>query len=413
MENTALLKTNKTNSVFDISFTVSDLLWFLYFTIMFNFYTYTYVQLLAQFVIIAHTLWYCFISKHGKIKVSEGKRLLQYFLWYGLFTIWCFLSLFWTVYNKGEGNTLLTVLRVFVMGGCLVWRIKDRKDLDRFIYLFILSGILFCILTIISNPISAWGKEAFYSIDSGYMRNSVANFALFLLIFTIFYKIKLNRWIFNLSLVLNIITIALCGSRRVIVLLALFICLYILTMKNLKKKLQVTFIVLTVGLVLLIIASNIPYIQETYIKRIAEMFSGVDSSDGSTAARSTFIEIGIQMFFERPLFGWGRDAFYNHLLENQNLPYSFRPVYSHNNFVEVLVSFGLVGFIIFYSCHIKTLYRAVKNRKNDLSRMVFIVTALFLIGDYGSINFSGHIAMYILIFVFCAGRIIKNEGIRK
>ena len=113
-----------------IEVTVSDALWFLYFTVMFNFYTYTWIQLFAQLVILAHTLWTCFMFRRGILRKTEVISLTEYFLWYGLFTIWCFLSLSWAVYDKIEdSNTLLGVLRICVIGACISYRISTRRDL--------------------------------------------------------------------------------------------------------------------------------------------------------------------------------------------------------------------------------------------------------------------------------------------
>ena len=45
------------------------------------------------------------------------------------------------------------------------------------------------------------------------------------------------------------------------------------------------------------------------------------------------------MFLEKPVFGWGLRAFTN------VSPFA---TYSHNNYIEVLVTWGIVGFIWYY-----------------------------------------------------------------
>lgn len=83
--------------------------------------------------------------------------------------------------------------------------------------------------------------------------------------------------------------------------------------------------------------------------------------------RASMITTGISMFWERPFFGWG--------MQNFRI-YSGFGTYSHNNFVEIAVNFGLVGFILYYLIYMKAgleLFKQGFFRKNKVA-MIFLLT---------------------------------------
>lgn len=391
----------------------ADIVWFLYFTVMFNFYTNTYIQLISQVALIGYTL-HVFICNRLCIKKIDVRRITKYLLWFGGFTIWCIVSERWRVYPKiQDTNTLLTIIRICIMGVCLVFFISDENRLQRIVNVLIHSGALFVILTIIINPISVWGKESFQSFGDGFMRNGIANFSLILICFTYFNKDILKKWKFNLFNLIFLSGILICGSRRAVIQLALAICLYTITEKNIDKKLRNTALIIMSGIIIVVIAVNIPFLRDTYIVRIVEMLKGEASTDGSTIGRNAYIIIGMNLFYERPLLGWGIDGFYNYLLRN---PYAYasnfylHALYSHNNYVEILSCFGIVGLILFYNLHIRLIICNWKYRKsNQVSRILIIIVALYLFGDYGGIVFSTHISIYFLIILLCMNEIQVNK----
>jgi O-antigen ligase len=101
------------------------------------------------------------------------------------------------------------------------------------------------------------------------------------------------------------------------------------------------------------------------------------SEDASTSQRSDLITEGIRLWSERPLVGRGpgQYAWVN------KVEYG---VYSHNNFIEILVNFGLLGFLIFYSVHIYLLrklfkLKKMKQRNNEVNWLLVMLFSLLII----------------------------------
>lgn len=387
----------------------------MYFTVMLNFYTFTYIQLVAQIILLAYTFFSFSRINDCKLKRSEAKQFISYILWYGLFTAFCFLSNKWAIYPAREdANTLLGIFRIFVIGLCIVYDIKDKYSFYKLIKIFVYSGVIFAILTILSNPISDWGEVSFESFGNGFIRNGVANICVYLICFIVlFWRQLFSRQLRNVMIILFTVTILLCGSRRAIVLMAIISLLSVLFTANIRKRINYLIIGCLLVLAILFIAYNVPIIKSLYLDRIIEMIFGTESTDASTIGRSAYIIIGIDMIKEHPWFGWGTDAFYNYLLRN---PYAYasnmslRAVYSHNNYIEIGTSYGIIGLILFYSMHVINIFKTWRNRKfNIFSKAVVIILITTMIGNYGGIDFNSHISMYILIMVQCMASLAEED----
>ena len=113
-------------------------IFFLYFCVMFTLYGITMVQLLAQILFLI----YVFFSKirHGVFKIDKNviKNLKMYILWYGLLTFIAFLSQIWASASYPGSRTLITLFRIFIMGGSIIFYIDSKQKmysvLKSFIY---------------------------------------------------------------------------------------------------------------------------------------------------------------------------------------------------------------------------------------------------------------------------------------
>ena len=139
----------------------------------------------------------------------------------------------------------------------------------------------------------------------------------------------------------------LSGSRTAFLLLVLIgVGVFFLTAKNKIFALGIIG-VFVAGAYLLVM--RVEPIYEVLGKRleslIINLFGG-ETSEGSFDTRAEMIKLGWNAFLERPIFGYGMSNF--SVLYEQVTGAS---TYSHNNFIEILVNGGLVGFILYYSIY--------------------------------------------------------------
>ena len=76
-----------------------------------------------------------------------------------------------------------------------------------------------------------------------------------------------------------------------------------------------------------------------------------------------------------------------------------RSTYAHNNYYEILVNFGLVGFFIYYSMYvylIVKLLRPVFRDGNDVAKLMMTLMAVILICEYGIVLYY---SVYAIVFI--------------
>lgn len=117
----------------------------------------------------------------------------------------------------------------------------------------------------------------------------------------------------------------------------------------------------------------------TMNQRIMDFFSG--NKDSSELVRSKMIDLSMQLFYEKPILGHGFNNFGM---------ISGLGAYSHNNLTEILVSTGIVGFVIFYIPYILMIrwgWREGIKQKNYIAMLLFILSLIYLVFGYGMVEY--------------------------
>lgn len=135
--------------------------------------------------------------------------------------------------------------------------------------------------------------------------------------------------------------------------------------------------------------------------RLFDSLDGV--KDASQLVRERMIQDGWNLFKNRPILGYGISNFA-----------VFYGTYSHNNIIEILVSLGSVGFILYYSIHIRAGIQIllVLKRKMDW-RFVVLLTLLGINTGFGwaMVQFySRDIWVFMAVALASTERFLEQEG---
>ena len=218
------------------------------------------------------------------------------------------------------------------------------------------------------------------------------------------YLYLLEHKIFYLSfLPITFIMAILSGSTKVLSILIIgFLFLFFEEVK--KNKIFLLPIVIIASFLVGKIIVNIDDIE--ILKRFEQtlnIFTGQGVENGSTLLRFYMIQFGLSNFLDSPIFGYGLNS-YSILFGNQTGWY----VYSHNNYIEILVSGGIIGFVIYYSIYFN-LFREIK--LNDLSgRFVFSILFLDLILETANVSYYDKGRIIHLLLVLSYGFIKKDDS---
>lgn len=201
--------------------------------------------------------------------------------------------------------------------------------------------------------------------------------------------IKSKKAIIKASMILVMLILGsmmlLTGSRKSLAFAIIGIILLVLFGYR-KAKLGKRFsalIWLVAALAAIYIAITTLPIFSTIYERLTLLldgFFGGDTAYETDQIRKMMVQKGLEAFYEKPLFGHG--AGYS---------YTLFGTYSHNNFVELLMCYGLVGFCLYYGFYAVLVVSLLKQAmKSDLYAVFFFTyICIQLALGIGWVNYYG------------------------
>ena len=212
-------------------------------------------------------------------------------------------------------------------------------------------------------------------------------------------------------MMLSIITTFFTGSKKGLMII-FFSLTYFFFTKNQKNvsnntKIEKKLIIVFTLLILVYMTFKNELLYQMLGKRFLYMFEqiGVISSQGttlnsgnSTELRSSMYSVGMHLFFEHPVLGWGWNAF---------MYESGFDMYSHNNYTEILVSMGLIGFLTFYWIYAKLMFNFMLKKHNTNNKFCLFILSCLLFIDASSINMYGSIIDFYIVGIVS---LLKNKN---
>ena len=377
---------------------------YLFFTNVAN---YTIYSDIALFLLILVSFIY--ILKNKKIYLNV------YFLLYVIFIIYqVFLIFTKTVMNETVTvNTLQTMLINLIFLICLYNLLIDMNDMNGFMKTYVLASIFsLAVIMLISRDnlfsgrlAHAWGEDSvsYYFLGRAVSMSSnlVATFCAISTLFSIYLysKSKNSKYIlFSLFLIFGVI---LTGSRKRILILLLYIVFIFNMIYKRKIALKIILIIIGIGGIGIAI-TKIPVLYDIIGERLIELlqhFFGNDTAEGSIMARERFTNYAIDWIKEKPLLGYGVGAF-KYVYDNV----------TESNYLEMLVSGGVFGLIIYYLYSIPVIKRfLVIKEKDDVVKILFFIILSIWIIEYGSVTFLSRAYLMFIPVYFAYIKILKNE----
>lgn len=233
---------------------------------------------------------------------------------------------------------------------------------------------------------SAWQEKAVLMLSRvAGLAGNANNLAITLIIAGILLstnRISHSRWSKAYALFLLIFSVYMTGSRKTLFVLALIPVLWIFqlaTQKLTKKSLKTA--ALTVGILGIgaLLAGPFVWTSFTETETFKRAISGVEGLSSSANIRTAMIHDGLKLWKGRPLLGYGVGQ------------YRFESVYdtySHNNYIELLVSGGLVALINYYWVLLFLLFKGLKT-KGQARSILFFSLLLLLVWDVALVSYSG------------------------
>lgn len=289
----------------------------------------------------------------------------------------------------------------------LILNVLDNlSDVVYIVHAYILAGVALALYMYsyygIGNLISMGERLSSELGNQNTLGLSCAS-AIILSFLFLFYKRGKYRFSYVLSIVICLPACLFTGSRKAI--LMIVACIMIAVIFSPQQKGRFTRIILAVGsiIILVMIIQMIPAFS--VISNRFEMFSFLKSNSNVDANlgdmnRILYINEGWKYFLNSPFLGNG-------------IGYSVYTwgVYSHNNYIELLMNNGMIGFFIYYLCHIRigiSIYKCNNKEFYWLLSLIFLFILLFM--DIGAVSYySRYTLVLLLICSITMQKIIKKE----
>lgn len=354
----SLLKMDKTKKIFYYSILVL-FSFYLFSTTAFNeIYGLHYINYVLMALLGINVLLYDILYLK-KIFITRQMFIILAFILYAAVV---------TLANNADFSRIFTIFVIFGSFVVMYFAIKILNNNSLVFISLVFAALAYLIFFIAMS----WNEILSLEFLNGRLGGNIGNentVGINLLMYSsIFCIASLNkkRWYFVFMSIPFIILSLFTGSKKVLfgfILLGLFM-LYIIF--NKKKIIFYISIILFFLLTFFLLQLSI---FETIKNRLISMFLSLINGDGgaSTNLRLLFGKVGLYLSGQNLFFGLGAEGF------RLNTMFG---TYSHNNYVEVLCNFGIIGLFIFYAPMFSIIYNI---KRCDKSHQIYLFSIFMIL----------------------------------
>uniref|UniRef100_E6XG22 O-antigen polymerase n=1 Tax=Shewanella putrefaciens (strain 200) TaxID=399804 RepID=E6XG22_SHEP2 len=362
----------------------------LFFSLFFN----TESNVIVFYLAFLINILYLFVCISSRLKLKIEPFVYFYFL----FLCWAMLSVAWA---RNVDLAISMNIRLVILFFCIVFTINlqnNHSSLVKWGYYGLLAGVLVNVPLTFFDFFYISGRFSGTTINP----NHISLFSGFVIFLSILNRRVLSSSILILAIVFCSYLILMTGSRKG--LLLVMVSLSILLFNLDRKKTSFSYLGM-LGLVgigfLFFFVSQLEYlstIHPTFIRfyeltqiNVNDLSREGFGGDGSTRWRLIFIVEGFSIFLHNPIAGIGLDNFKTIFSED---------LYSHNNYVELLSTLGIVGFCLNYIFYFSIFKQVLKSKTIFCVFIVFF----FLLMDFAMVSYFERMYILPLILIYFSAK---------
>ncbi|GEM_PF-5391197 len=371
---------------------VMFILWSAYFAIIYSYGNLHFSwQTSFSFGLLAVCLVERLLSAKSNSRLSVHLNNLTF--WYGLFYAWVCLAYLWTSAVARNGTNfsreLLRPLVAFMAMDLYVWN-KERAD--KLAKAFCLGMFFFSAMVLVVSPFATYGSLLFGRRLNQH-RNTIGYALFFAAIISVYLYMEYKNKVWLVIGALCAVVSVLSGSRKIIFAYGIGIVMLLFAERDIKKGIKQTLIFILILGISIPLLYQIPFIKETFGERLLAV---VDDSieDSSVMFRNVAKKAAIKVFLDSPIIGQGWAAVIN------SFRYKGVSIYAHNNYLEVLADFGIVGAVLLFW---RSLIWGIKSflgmRRNKVYAIIAVLFMGLILLDWGQVTYRN-------IFMLCPWGIV-------
>ena len=325
----------------------------------------------------------------------------------GLFGIYCFvlkehLEGDWSRLSGLNIQTAFSVFLALCIFFIVYYNVDTIEKRERVLTWITLSGVLLSIIVLCIVR-----SQIIYGLHSAGMLESLASFGFhsnhlgvcwaFSFLIGIYLYTKKKTYRYLIYTIVNLLFLILTGSRKAFLYLVVGLATYYFFSKNSSRINRLLRIVswFLFAVFLVIVSPSLQNLIGERVLNLIDVLRGGTGND-STITRLHMIQYGISLIEDNPLFGNGLNYFsisYGMVYGNE--------VYSHNNYIDITVSGGLVMLFLYYSRFVvvlNRLYCIVFQEKE--AALFFALLLAMLFADVAAVTY--YYRIYYIIFALAS-----------
>lgn len=363
---------------------------------------------------------YTFYNRKQPIPIAREWLILL------LWVIVSLLSIFFAIDFNLAVSKFITILQVFIISFMIYSLVYSVRNAN--------SILLSLLLTVLIVSLLAYSNPAAYADTDGRLKATFNNANLYGLVLLSSIIISLGYLFSAKYLIFRIVQLPLIlfffimllqtGSRKAILGLFIVVTLFVYFKfrEHIKRNVFVALLMLVVAVSA--VAGGLYYLKDTsHFYRIQRVIDAFESKDISSAGESERgrLELyakGLEVAMDNPVIGVGLDNFRR--VDSGNVFSSDIGTYSHSNYIEVLVSTGIIGFVLYYSVYGLLLFRIYKLRKRNFSNrdktsliMVGSIFSMYILYDFAMVSYYEKVSWLIMALVLSVVGILENKKLDK
>lgn len=347
----------------------------------------------SELSIIATITLYLFLILGGINILLKGKVALNYYV----ASRWLYGGILLVTFMFNVTDNASSVLYLYftcaVLTLIVVNYINNKEKIYFLLKTYAFAGAMLCVVAFNFYGMAVFEQTAnsIYGIRIGEefgnvnMIGMVSGYSVILaLYFLLFQRNKLVMKLVYIAIIVVCLSFTLLtGSKKALILIVMGLSTIFVLKGDMKKAIFSRIGYILLGIVgLLLLFWLIKQVDAFWYigQRIEEMFQTLIGNEVSDTdhTRLYMIENSLEYFKNKPIFGNG--VAYS---------YSLFGTYSHNNYAEILMNTGIVGFAVYYSSYIISIKRILcKNLNSDkLWSIILIITVSICVLEFGLVDY--------------------------
>lgn len=287
---------------------------------------------------------------------------------------WGLISLLWSV-NRYQTEWWLLILLLMILGATVVAAL-GKGARSQLVHGYIM----------IATAITLYGFYLYFTASydrftsTFYWANPAAAYLLPAIVISGWRWLIQRRWYDFAALLITATGFWLTDSRGAILVMAVLVAAVVVYSSSVRRYWRA---VLVVAIVSFVLASSLAWVKDSYGPKAAiqpgSRFSeAVQGESSSISDRLSYQKSAVDMWWDRPLVGWGPGTYATMHPQYQERTTSASSD-AHNVYLQVLSEQGIVGFSLMAWVLVLILFGVMNGVRSDPSRGVYALAALGLL----------------------------------